>query len=266
MAIVTSLAACNVNQALNGPDGSTDLPSTLDDAIRYALSFIAQLRDGVASGGGALWMTGMVANFVSTTTPTGWLKLNGQLVSRTTYANLWAYAQATGLVVSEATWVLNSLGCFSVGDGSTTFRLPDMRGWSVRGLDEGRGYDTGRVFGTVQESAVFSHTHTTTDGGHTHSGSTVAGGAHTPTYTDPGHAHIQGVTAGAGVNYAGGGANPAPVYGNTGTSTVNITMNPVPDHVHGLSINAATTGLSINAAGISENRVKNIAWPFFIKY
>jgi hypothetical protein len=53
MAITTTLAACNTNPALNGPDG-TDLLSTADDAIRYGLSFIAQLRDGTGFTAGGI--------------------------------------------------------------------------------------------------------------------------------------------------------------------------------------------------------------------
>jgi microcystin-dependent protein len=47
------------------------------------------------------------------------LILNGQTVSRTTYANLWAWAQANSLVIA---------GMFNVGNGTTTFGVPDMRG------------------------------------------------------------------------------------------------------------------------------------------
>lgn len=46
MAVNTTLAGLSQTAASNGPDGSADPPSSLDDAIRYALSFIAQLRDG----------------------------------------------------------------------------------------------------------------------------------------------------------------------------------------------------------------------------
>jgi hypothetical protein len=54
MAITTTLAACSTNPALNGPDGATDLPSLIDDAIRYSLSFTAQLRDGTGFTAGAI--------------------------------------------------------------------------------------------------------------------------------------------------------------------------------------------------------------------
>jgi microcystin-dependent protein len=57
------------------------------------------------------------------------------------------------------------------GDGVTTFGTPDMRGESVRGLDQGRGVDVGRVLGTAQAGQMPSHTHGvqlgTRDGGDT---------------------------------------------------------------------------------------------------
>lgn len=46
MAVNTTLSGLSQTAASNGPDGTTDAPSTLDDAQRYALSFTAQLRDG----------------------------------------------------------------------------------------------------------------------------------------------------------------------------------------------------------------------------
>lgn len=46
MAINTTIASLSQTASLNGPDG-TDLPSVIDDALRYHGQFIAQLRDGV---------------------------------------------------------------------------------------------------------------------------------------------------------------------------------------------------------------------------
>lgn len=262
MAITTTLAACSTNPASNGPDGSADLPSSLDDAIRYALSFIAQLRDQSYASP----FVGAVAAFSTATAPTGWLKLNGQLVSRTTYANLWAFVQASGLVVAEGTWTANSWGCFSVGDGATTFRLPDMRGMHVRGLDESRGIDTGRVFGQFQDSNILSHAHGVNDLGHSHGGSTDPQGTHNHALNDPGHNHVWGVN---NVN-AGGAGSGAPTFGAsaalTSTNTTGISLSADGLHAHNVTTTPSAANVSIQNSGGSESRVKTIAWPHYIKY
>lgn len=66
------------------------------------------------------------------TVPVGGLRYAGQMVTRETYADLWAYAQAQGLVKTEAEWqTLSANGYvpyYSDGDGSTTFRMPKKSG------------------------------------------------------------------------------------------------------------------------------------------
>ena len=91
----------------------------------------------------ALIPPGSVLWFAYYTAPTGYLKANGAAVSRTTYAALFTAIGTT----------------FGSGDGSTTFNLPDLRGEFVRGFDDGRGVDTGRVFGSSQADSFKSHTH-----------------------------------------------------------------------------------------------------------
>lgn len=54
------------------------------------------------------------------------------------------------------------LGTTWGGDGVTTFGLPESRGEALRGLDQGRGVDAGRVLGTAQAGQMPSHTHTET--------------------------------------------------------------------------------------------------------
>lgn len=75
--------------------------------------------------------------------PTGFLECDGTAVSRTTYADLFA---AIGV-------------SFGVGNGTTTFNLPDLRGRVPRGWDHGAGVDTGRVFGSNQLDQVKAHRH-----------------------------------------------------------------------------------------------------------
>lgn len=86
---------------------------------------------------------GAIAYFSTTTAPEGWIKANGATISRTVYADLFAAIGTT----------------HGAGDGSTTFNVPDLRGEFVRGLDDGRGVDTGRALGSAQGSQMQSHTH-----------------------------------------------------------------------------------------------------------
>lgn len=66
-------------------------------------------------------VTGMVLPFAGSSVPDGFLACDGSAVSRTTYAGLFA--------VISTTW--------GVGDGSTTFNLPDLRGRSIIGAGTG---------------------------------------------------------------------------------------------------------------------------------
>jgi microcystin-dependent protein len=80
----------------------------------------------------------------ASTVPTNYLEANGAAISRTTYAALFAVIGTT----------------YGSGDGSTTFNVPDVRGYFVRGWDDARGIDTGRVFGSTQSQDLQPHTHT----------------------------------------------------------------------------------------------------------
>lgn len=94
---------------------------------------------------------GEVAFFARNTAPSGYLKANGAAVSRTTYATLFLAIGTT----------------FGAGDGTTTFNLPDLRGEFLRGWDDARGIDSGRVFGAWQADDFKSHRHQQTAGSQT---------------------------------------------------------------------------------------------------
>lgn len=89
---------------------------------------------------------GAVTYFARSTAPAGWLKANGAAISRTAYADLFSAIGTT----------------FGAGDGFNTFNLPDLRGEFLRGLDDGRGVDSGRVIGTPQSDEIRSHYHSQT--------------------------------------------------------------------------------------------------------
>lgn len=86
---------------------------------------------------------GTVAHFAAATPPTGWLACNGAAVPRSLYGALFLAIGTT----------------YGVGDGSTTFNLPDLRGEFIRGHDGGRGIDNGRAFGSAQTDAMQGHWH-----------------------------------------------------------------------------------------------------------
>ena len=91
------------------------------------------------SGGGSLPI-GTIISYSSIITPKGFMICDGSTVSRTTYASLFSVYGTT----------------FGAGDGSTTFNLPDLRGEFIRGFDDGRGVDTGRVLGSEQLDSLQS--------------------------------------------------------------------------------------------------------------
>ena len=82
--------------------------------------------------------TGSLIYYAGSVAPAGYLEANGALLSRTTYAALFA---AIGII-------------YNAGDGSTTFGLPDLRSEFIRGFDNGRGIDAGRLIGSWQGDAI----------------------------------------------------------------------------------------------------------------
>ena len=69
------------------------------------------LHDGSTAGGLEIIPSGTIAAFGNTTAPTGWLVCNDAAISRTTYARLFA-------VIGTS---------FGIGDGTSTFNVPDLR-------------------------------------------------------------------------------------------------------------------------------------------
>lgn len=112
---------------------------------------------------------GTVIWSASSTVPAGFLECDGTAISRTTYSALFASLSTT----------------FGVGNGTTTFNLPDLRGQFIRGWSHGSAVDSGRSFGTTQTDAFKAHTHTATviDSTVTQTGGTTVGSFPTTTTT-----------------------------------------------------------------------------------
>jgi microcystin-dependent protein len=105
--------------------------------------------------------------------PAGWLVCNGQAVNRTTYADLFAVVGTT----------------YGVGDGVTTFNLPDLRaavpvgntgGAAVGGLTLAVGDDGGATTHTLTAAEMPAHTHTVPGGSGAGGGSAQFGYFNTP--------------------------------------------------------------------------------------
>lgn len=168
--------------------------------------------------------TGAVLPFAMNSVPSGWLAANGAAVSRTAYAALFTAIGTT----------------YGSGDGSTTFNLPDLRGYFVRGSGTNSDGTAAGTFGAKVEDAVIAHTH---------SGTTGNMSAHAT------HDHNMTVT---GLGLGGGGGNPVQSTNSFGTNSTSIqTANT--EHQH------TFTTSSQSPAGATETRPKNIALLYCIK-
>lgn len=131
------------NELLNVLTEAGVTPDKDDDTQLYeALVAIA-----TAVAGGAAGTSGDIKMRADSAVPAGWLECDGAAVSRATYAALFAAISTT----------------YGVGDGSTTFNLPDLRGEFPRGWDHGRGVDVARALGSAQSDQLKAHTHTVGD-------------------------------------------------------------------------------------------------------
>jgi hypothetical protein len=111
----------------------------------------AKIADGAITGAKLnssviLVPAGAVMPFAMSSAPSGWLNANGAAVLRSGgsgYADLFAAIGTT----------------YGAGDGSTTFNLPDLRGYFVRGSGTNSDGTAAGTFGTKQADDLKSHTH-----------------------------------------------------------------------------------------------------------
>lgn len=134
----TNTGASTVNVAglgvknIKSYDGSST-PAAGDFVVNHELQLTYNGTNFVVAGGVpysiGIIPVGAMMPFAGTTAPTGWLLCYGQAISRTTYANLFALTSTA----------------YGIGDGSTTFNLPDYRGRVHIGLDNMGGSSANRV-------------------------------------------------------------------------------------------------------------------------
>lgn len=155
---------------------------------------------------------GAIFPWSTTTAPYGYLICDGSAVSRTQYSDLFAVIGTT----------------YGVGDGSTTYNLPETRAEFIRGLDLGRAIDVGRTIGSAQSDQNKAHTHFSFK----INGSPI----------NPGTSPLSATNYPARLGQTGGESN----YNIAGTS------------------DTADGGLTSSSGG-TEVRVRNVAFPYIIK-
>lgn len=146
--------ATEVNQALNGI--SANVTNTNLNTLTAGASADADTLHTHPTITSASAPTSSIMAFPIDTPPTSWLECDGAAISRTTYSTLFA--------------VISTM--YGVGDGSTTFNIPDYQGQFLRGWDNGAAVDpdaagrddrgdttTGDNVGTKQADEFKSHTH-----------------------------------------------------------------------------------------------------------
>lgn len=122
------------------------LPAAISTAVA-AEATLRQNKDNELQA--SVVRPGSIVIWPLSTAPVGYLECAGQSVSRATYASLFETIGTS----------------YGVGDGSTTFTLPDLRAEFVRGWDHDRGIDAGRTIGSTQAaSSVFMGDPGVTDG------------------------------------------------------------------------------------------------------
>lgn len=117
--------------------------------------------------------TGDIKYGLYSSAPAGWVKANGGTVGNASsgatranadtsalFAVLWAM-DATDSPILTSAGAASTRGANAAADYAANKRLtlPDFRAEFLRGLDDGRGVDTSRRVGSVQDQSTEAHTH-----------------------------------------------------------------------------------------------------------
>lgn len=170
-----------------------------------------------------------------TSAPPGFVAIhNGPILKRETYPKLWEFVSKYCSVVTEVEWqkraaLYESVGVFSLGDGSTTFRCPKMLSF-VRG-------------GAPQNSGAFNNDQ---NKAHNHDGSVASAGSHT-------HSMCSRYRSEYGNGGFDDGFQPRTKYTGGGYSSA---MSSSGEHTH---------TLNLNSDGGSEAFPKHIIWPYYLR-
>jgi len=226
----------NGNAATLSADGGSAYPIQTSTGVAIGAGTLVQGTPYTLTFNGTAWMLrdffgnpfivpiGGIIDYTGSTAPNSSFVLPfGQAISRTTFATYFALVGTT----------------FGAGDGSTTFNIPDLRGRLRAGVDNMGGSAAGRIGSVVTDSGTIVGTTLGSVGGsatHVQTGAELV--THSHGVTDPGHSHTassnkDGTSSSGGIN-----------GGNAGSIT--------PLDPQTITVNSATTGISINNSGSSN--------------
>ena len=226
---------------------------------------------------GTIQMYPLATAPTATTNGGTWMVCDASAISRTAYSALYAIIGTS----------------YGVGDGSTTFNLPDLRsrvpvgynvdtisGRSTRAIAAGSGTETH----TLLDAEIPKHTHPTTDAGHDHATTETA---HTHTGTtadssavivDPEHSHVldQEVNGSWGASGFFGHFSVNNGYKDGAISTLSSATGITDSgHSHsisgtdlattatGLTIDSDTTGITVDEQATGDGS-HNIMQPYLV--
>lgn len=123
----------------------------------------------------SVFQTGDVMFKARSSTPAGWVRMDGNSIGSASsgataranadtlalFTHLWTDFPNTVLVIQTSAGANTTRGASAAADFAANKRMPvfDTRGNVIRDLDEGRGYDSGRVNGSQQLDAFQDHQH-----------------------------------------------------------------------------------------------------------
>ncbi len=160
------LKSNNLNDVVDKPDARTNL-NVYSKGEVYSKSEVYTKSEVDLKR-----IVGEVVTVLALTAPAGTLELDGAMLPRASFVDLYAHLTTAGLIVSEGG---KDVWEFGDGDGSTTFSLGNFSTLFPRYWDSG----SGRSLGSFEDDALKSHNHSlnvyNSSGGEAKAGSGVSG-------------------------------------------------------------------------------------------